>query len=127
MFAMKKIPARFSTEQAYQALELLKQMHIRCNMPSDDMFFYSPFHLPRPDRRWHICVRKRDYRRAMALLEREGLINGATRADRAEWGAVDVTSAAPEAASRRTPLDTVRSGCRCSACAAPAARPANAP
>jgi hypothetical protein len=73
MFGMKKLPARFRTEQACQALEILKQHNIRCQMPSDDMFFTSAFHLPHPDLRWQIMVRRRDHERAMALLVEEGL------------------------------------------------------
>ena len=73
MFGWKELGAVWPSEQAYQVLELLKQNRIRCRMPADDMFFNSPFHLPRPDRRWAIQVRRRDVKRAMALLAREEL------------------------------------------------------
>ena len=127
MFRMKDLPAAFPTEQAFQALEIMKQHNIRCDMPSDDMFFTSAFHLPHPDLRWRIRVRRRDFKRAMEVLAAEGLINGATPASRAEAEAAGVTPAAPEAASRRIRPDRARSGCRCPVSAAPAARPANIP
>lgn len=127
MFRMKDLPAAFPTEQAFQALEILKQHSIRCDMPSDDMFFTSAFHLPHPDLRWRIRVRRRDYGRAVEILAGEGLIVGATRPDRAGEGDANLTPASPAIASRRTRPDRGRSGCRCSACAAPAARPANIP
>lgn len=78
MFEWKALGAVWPTEQAYQVLELLKQNRIPCRMPADDMFFFSPFHLPRPDRRWSIQVRRRDEKRAMALLAREGLAREST-------------------------------------------------
>ena len=70
MFGWKTLGAIWPTEQAYHVLQLLKENRIRHRMPSDDMFFYSPFHLPRPDRRWAIQVRRRDMRRAMANRRR---------------------------------------------------------
>ncbi len=73
MFDWKYLGASWPTEQAYQALEILKQNCIRCRMPAEDMFFTNPFHLPRPDLRWKIQVRRRDAKHAMKLLAREGL------------------------------------------------------
>ena len=63
------------SEKAYRALEVLKENHISARMPSDDMFFFSPYHLPHPHLRWEIQVRRRDRARAAALLAREGLID----------------------------------------------------
>ncbi len=127
MFGMKNLPCEFRTEQAYLVLELLRHHNIRCQMPSDEMYFVNAFRLPHPDRRWQIFVRRRDYGRAVEILAGEGLIVGATRPDRAGEGDADLTPASPAIASRRTRPDRGRSGCRCSACAAPAARPANIP
>ena len=127
MFGWMTLGAQWRTEQAYQALEILKAHRIPSRMPSDDMFFIGPFHLPHPDRRWQIFVRRRDYGRAVEILAGEGLIVGATRPDRAGEGDANLTPASPAIASRRTRPDRGRSGCRCSACAAPAARPANIP
>lgn len=78
MFRWKELGAVWPSEQTYQVLEVLKQNRIRCRMPADDMFFYSPFYLPRADRRWAIQVRRRDVKRAMALLAREGLARDLT-------------------------------------------------
>ena len=71
MFGWKELGAKWPTEQTYQVLEVLKQNRIRCRMPADDMFFIGPFHLPRPDRRWSIQVRRRDVKRVMAILAGE--------------------------------------------------------
>ena len=127
MFGMKNLPCEFRTEQAYRVLELLRHHNIRCQMPSDEMYFVNAFRLPHPDLRWRICVRRLDYQRATEILAAEGLINGATRSDRADEADADPTPASPAAASRRIRPDRGRSGCRCSACAAPAARPVNIP
>ena len=75
MFGWMTLGKRWRTEQVYEALEVLKEHRIPTRMPSDDMFFVGPFHLPHPDMRWEINVRRRDYRRALALLAREGLVN----------------------------------------------------
>jgi transcriptional regulator with XRE-family HTH domain len=87
----------------------------------------NAFRLPHTDLRWRICVRRRDFQRATEILAAEGLINGATRSDRADEGDADPTQASPAAASRRIRPDRGRSGCRCSASEASAARPANIP
>ena len=92
MFDWKDLGATWPTEQTYRILEILKENRIRCRMPADDMFFISPFHLPHPDRRWAIQVRRRDARRAMALLAREGLARTLGAADRV--GASDLHEAA---------------------------------
>ena len=111
MFEWKALGASWPSEQAYRVLELLKQQHIRCRMPSDDMHFVSPFHLPHPDLRWSIRVRRRDWHRAMALLEREGLVNGATLSDRAGAEVADTMPASPAVDGRRIPRGIARSGC----------------
>ena len=67
------------SEKAYQVLEVLKENRIPARMPSDDMFFFSPYHLPHPHLRWEIQVRRRDRARAAALLAREGLIDSPLR------------------------------------------------
>lgn len=100
MFGWKELGAVWPTEQAYQVMELLKQNRVRCRMPADDMFFTDPFHLPRPDRRWAIQVRRRDVKRAMAILAREDLAR-ATEADMTDT---------EEAARPPLPHETV--GCR---------------
>ncbi len=112
MFGWMTLGTRWTTEQVWRALEILKENHIPARMPSDDMFFVGPFHLPHPDRRWQICVRRRDALRARALLEKEGLISGATPQDRAEEDDPDPTPASPAADARRIPRGTARSGCR---------------
>lgn len=84
MFGWKKIGAKWASEDANRALELLKENRIRCRMPFDDMFFVSAYHLlPGAVRRWQISVRRRDFKRAEMLLEREGLVK-ATRIDETE-------------------------------------------
>jgi len=112
MFGWIYLPCAFATEQAYRVLELLKQHRLPCRMPSDDMFFSNAYRLPHPDLRWQICVRRWDLDRATALLVKEGLINGATLADRAEQPGICATPASPAAARRRTRRGTARSGCR---------------
>jgi len=62
------------TEKAWQVMELLKENHISWRMPSHDMFFISAFHLPHPDRRWSILVKRHDHKRVLAILDQEGLI-----------------------------------------------------
>ena len=84
LIGWKALGAKWASEDAWRALELLKENRIRCRMPSDDMFFVNAYHLlPGPDRRWQILVRRRDWQRAEALMEREGLV-GAARPDEAE-------------------------------------------
>ena len=100
MFDWKELGAIWYTEQAYQVLEILKQNRIRCRMPAEDMFFTFPFHLPRPDLRWKIQVRRRDVTRAMALLAQEGLAKDPTGAEEPPSSAAHPTacpSAPPEA------------------------------
>ena len=91
MFGWMTLEAQWATEQAYQALEVLKEHRIPTRMPSDDMFFTSAFHLPHPDLRWQIQVRRRDRDKAVALLAWEGLMKesqGATGMERDRGSAV---------------------------------------
>lgn len=68
------------SEKVFRVLEVLKEHRIPARMPSDDMFFFSPYHLPHPMLRWEIQVRRRDRARAAALLAREGLIDSPLQA-----------------------------------------------
>ncbi len=68
------------SEKVFRVLEVLKENRIPARMPSDDMFFFSPYHLPHPMLRWEIQVRRRDRARAAALLAREGLIDSPLQA-----------------------------------------------
>ena len=77
MFGWKELEARWPAEKVYRVLEILKQNHIRCKMPADDMFFVGPFYMSHPNRRWAIQVRRRDEKRATALLAQEGLMRAA--------------------------------------------------
>ena len=91
MFGWMTLEAQWATEQAYQTLEVLKEHRIPTRMPSDDMFFTSAFHLPHPDLRWQIQVRRRDRDKAVALLAWEGLMKesqGATGMERDRGSAV---------------------------------------
>ena len=117
MFGWKELGATWPSEQAYQVLELLKHNHIRCRMPADDMFFNSPFHLPRPDLRWAIQVRRQDVRRAMALLAREGLARASEEPP---------VSAAPNIRPS-VPFKTARPVLGCTASAAPAVQLSSIP
>ena len=114
MFRWKVLGASWRTSQACQVLEVLKENGIPAQMFSNDIYFFSPFHLPRTDLRWQISIRWRDRRRAMSLLASEGLLNGATCSDRADPDDRDATTASPAADPRRIPHGTTRSGCRCS-------------
>ena len=59
----------------------MKEHRIPTRMPSEDMFFTSAFHLPHPDLRWQIQVRRRDRDKAVALLAWEGLMKEAQGGD----------------------------------------------
>lgn len=75
MIGWKQLGPKWPTNVVFRVLELLKEQHIPCRMPSDDMFFCNLFHPPHPDRRWEINVRRRDWSRAIDLLDREGLLD----------------------------------------------------
>ncbi len=92
----KNIGPSLVSEDAYRAMEVLRECHIPCSMPSDDMFFADPCHLPHPALRWNIRVRRRDVKRARAALAREGLVNPEVLSDG------DVTRAARALSDRRS-------------------------
>ena len=75
MCGWKQLGPRWPTNEVFRVLELLKEARIPSRMPSDDMFFCNLFCLPHPGRRWAIQVRRRDWSRAIELLDREGLLN----------------------------------------------------
>lgn len=75
MIGWKQLGPKWPTNDVFRVLELLKEQHIPCRMPSDDMFFSTLFSPPHPGRRWEISVRQRDWSRAIDLLSREGLLN----------------------------------------------------
>ena len=73
----KQLGPKWLTKDVFRVLELLNEQRIPSRMPSDNMFFFSVFSPPHPGLRWVIRVRRRDWSRAIALLEREGLLNRA--------------------------------------------------
>lgn len=75
MFGWKQLGPKWPTNDVFRVLALLEEAHIPIHMPSDNMFFCNLFHPPHPGQRWEICVRRRDWRRAIDLLSREGLLN----------------------------------------------------
>lgn len=77
-FGWKDLGLAWRSEDIYRVLEVLKEKRIPARMPSDDMFLYSPYFPPHPDRRWQILIRRKDWRRAVDLLAREGLASAAT-------------------------------------------------
>lgn len=111
MFGWIELGPKWASEDCYRVIQILKHNRIPCRMPADDMFFVNPFHLPNPDRRWGIRVRRRDRKRALALLAREGLVRDAADDSRAAHPQ-GATPAARAAFARRIPRDTARSGFR---------------
>ena len=75
MFGWQKLGPKWLTNEVFQVLELLNEQHIPCRMPSDDTFIFNFFSPAHPGLRWEIRVRRRDRERAIALLEREGLLS----------------------------------------------------
>ena len=75
MFGWKQLGPRWPTNDVFRVLELLKEQHIPSRMSSDDMFFCNLFCPPHPGHRWEIQVRRRDWRRAIDLLDGEGLLD----------------------------------------------------
>ena len=65
---------KWNTETTYRVREFLKERWIPFQMPFDDMFFQSMYHLPYWDRKWGLKVRKKDLAHVLSLLEKEGLI-----------------------------------------------------
>ena len=77
MLGWKQLGPKWLTNEVYRVLELLEEQHIPSRMPSDNMLFCNLFCPPHPGRRWEIRVRRRDCNRAIALLDREGLLDRA--------------------------------------------------
>jgi len=75
MFGWKQLGPMWPTNEVFRVLELLKEQRIPSRMPSDNMFFFNLFCPPHPAHRWEIQVRRRDWRRAIDLLDGEGLLN----------------------------------------------------
>lgn len=76
MFGWKQLGPKWPTNDVFQVLELLKAQRIPCRMPFGDSFSFNLFRPAHPGLRWEIDVRQRDWKRAVALLEREGMLNG---------------------------------------------------
>ena len=75
MFGWKQLGPMWPTNEVFRVLELLKEQRIPSRMPSDDMFFCKLFCPPHPEHRWEIQVLRRDWNRAIDLLDGEGLLN----------------------------------------------------
>lgn len=75
MFGWRQLGPRWLTDEVFQVLELLNEQHIPWHMPSADMFSFNLFRPAHPGRRWEIRVRRRDWSRAIDLLDRAGLLN----------------------------------------------------
>ena len=75
MLGWKQLGPKWLTNEVFRVLELLKEAHIPVHMPSDNSFFCSLFCRPHPGHRWEIHVRRRDWDRAIDLLDREGLLD----------------------------------------------------
>ena len=65
---------KWNTETTYRVREFLKGERIPIQMPFDEMFFQSMYHLPHRDRIWGLKVQKQDMDCVLSLLEKEGLI-----------------------------------------------------
>lgn len=72
----KQLGPMWHTNEVYRVLELLREQRIPSRMPADNMFFCNLFCPPHPGHRWEIRVRRRDWNRAMDLLDGEGLLSG---------------------------------------------------
>ncbi len=77
MLGWRQLGTRWPTNDVFRVLALLEEANIPSRMPSDNMFFCNLFCPPHPGHRWEIRVRRRDWRRAIELLDREGLLNRA--------------------------------------------------
>ena len=78
---------KWNTETTYRVREFLKGERFPIQMPFDDMFFQSEYHLPHKAWKWGLKVRKQDLSRVLALLEKEGLIPAAESRDIDQWEA----------------------------------------
>ena len=72
----KYVGPEWKTEEVFRVREVLKCEHVPFKMPFSDVFFTSLFHTPAEDKRWGVLVRKKDWEKAVALLEQEGLCAG---------------------------------------------------
>ena len=72
---------KWNTETTYRVREFLKGERFPIQMPFDDIFFQSEYHLPHKAWKWGLKVRKKDLSRVLALLEKEGLIPAAESRD----------------------------------------------
>ena len=77
MLGWKQLGPKWPTIEVFRVRELLREHHIPNRMPSDDMFSYNRYRPSHPGLRWEIRVRHRDWSRATALLDGEGLLNSA--------------------------------------------------
>lgn len=75
MFGWKQLGPKWLTNDVFRVLELLDERHIPSRMPSGDVFIFNFFRPAHPQLRWEIRVRRRDWDRASALLDREGLLD----------------------------------------------------
>ena len=64
----------WNTETVYRILEIFRDEKIPYKMPFSDVFFTSYFHPVSKERRWGIMVRRKDWRKAVDVLAREGLV-----------------------------------------------------
>ncbi len=69
------IGPKWDTETTYRVREFLKEKMIPFQMPFDEMYFQSMFHLPHRDRIWGLKVKKKDLPCVLSLLEKEGFIH----------------------------------------------------
>ena len=72
----KQVGPEWRTEEVFRVRELLKCEHVPFKMPFSDVFFTSLFHTPAEDKKWGVLVREKDWKKAVALLEQEGLCAG---------------------------------------------------
>ena len=72
---------KWNTETTYRVREFLKEMRIPIQMPFDEMFFQSMYHLPHKAWMWGLKVRRKDLDRVLTLLEKEDLLPAAGRGD----------------------------------------------
>ena len=68
---------KWNTETTYRVREFLKGERFPIQMPFDEMFFQSMYHLPHKTWMWGLKVRRKDLDRVLTLLEKEDLIPAA--------------------------------------------------
>lgn len=67
------IGPEWKTADIFRIREILKEEHIPFKMPFYDVFFANTFHMPSEEKRFGILIRKKDLKKVIALLIREGL------------------------------------------------------